>query len=55
MELGSFTSLIIPYYTSPLGDVAGILELGEPPIILWLLIWGARAQAANAKLPSVAN
>jgi hypothetical protein len=53
--LGSFTSLIIPYYTSPLGDVAGILELGEPPIILWLLIWGARAQAANAKLPSVAN
>ncbi len=53
--LDSFTSLIFPHYKSAVGDVAGILELGEPPIILWLLIWGAKAQSSNAKLPLVAK
>lgn len=33
--------LILPHVTL-LGDVGGLLEFGEPPIILWLLIWGAR-------------
>ena len=49
--LDSFTSLILPHYTSTVGDVAGILELGELPIILWLLIWGAKAPSLNAKSP----
>jgi len=53
--LDSFTSLIFPHNKSAVGDVAGILELGEPPIILWLLIWGAKAQSSNAKLPLVAK
>jgi len=51
--LDSSTSLIFPRYTSAVGDFAGILQLGEPPIILWLLIWGAKAQSSNTKSPSV--
>lgn len=50
--LGSFTSLILPHPVGILGDVAGILTLGEPPIIIWLLIWGAKVQSSNAKLHS---
>jgi hypothetical protein len=53
--LDSFTSLILPHYTSIVGDVAGILEFGELPIILWLLIWGAKAQSSNATHPSLAK
>jgi hypothetical protein len=53
--LDSFTSLILPHYSSTVGDVASILELGELPIILWLLIWGAKAQSSNATLPSLAK
>jgi hypothetical protein len=45
--LDSFTSLILPHYTDAVGNVAGILELGELPIILWLLIWGARTRSPN--------
>jgi hypothetical protein len=51
----SFTSLILPHYTSTVGGVAGVLELGELPIIPWLLIWGAKAQSSNANPPSVAK
>jgi hypothetical protein len=40
--LEAFTSLLLPQYFSTFADIAGLLELGEPPIILWLLIWGAR-------------
>ena len=47
--LGSFTSLIVPHYIGALGDIADILEFGEPPIILWLLIWGAKR---NQRTPS---
>jgi hypothetical protein len=49
--LDSFTSLILPHYKSAVGDVAGILELGELPIILWLLIWGAKARPGPAISP----
>ena len=34
-------TLILPQ-VGILGDVGGLLEFGEPPIILWLLIWGAK-------------
>jgi hypothetical protein len=54
--LGSFTSLILPHPVGILSDIAGILTLGEPPIILWLLIWGAKAQSsANSDPPSTAK
>ena len=48
--IGSTTSLVIPQYASSLGGVAGVLQVGELPIILWLLIWGARAQPSSSKL-----
>ena len=44
----SFASLIVPHYAHAVGQVAGILELGEVPIIFWLLIWGARGPQSDA-------
>ena len=37
----SFTSLIMPGYAHAVGQYAMLLEIGELPIIFWLLIWGA--------------
>jgi hypothetical protein len=42
--------LIVPHYAHPVGQVAELLELGEVPIIFWLLIWGARGPQADAPL-----
>jgi hypothetical protein len=49
----SFNTLLLPRPMSLVGDVAGILEIGEVPIIFWLLIWGAKAQPAPALAPAV--
>jgi hypothetical protein len=38
----AFTTLLLPQFESRVDRVAGIFEFGELPIILWLLIWGAR-------------
>jgi hypothetical protein len=38
----AFTVLLLPEYQGTVDRVAGILEFGELPIILWLLIVGAR-------------
>lgn len=38
--------LVFPQYAAAIGRVTGILTLGELPIILWLLIRGARPQRA---------
>jgi hypothetical protein len=40
----SFTSLLLPRYANLVGQFDTILEVGELPIIFWLLIWGAKAQ-----------
>jgi len=40
----AFTTLLVPSYASAVDQVAIILEVGELPIIFWLLIWGARDQ-----------
>ena len=39
----SFASLMAPRYAAVVGQYAMILEIGELPIVFWLLIWGARA------------
>lgn len=39
----SFASLVLPRYEDLVSRVAMILQLGELPIVFWLLIWGARA------------
>lgn len=43
--LGTITFLILPQYQSTLSMLITLLEMGELPIILWLLIVGAKAQA----------
>jgi len=51
----SFTSLLLPRYAQLIGQFAMILEVGEVPIIFWLLIWGAKAQPSGAPASSSAG
>jgi hypothetical protein len=44
----AFTSLLLPAYARLVGQFATVLEAGELPIILWLLIWGAKVQPFDA-------
>ena len=38
----AFTTLVLPQYAPLVNKFALALELGELPIIVWLVIWGAR-------------
>jgi hypothetical protein len=42
--LSSFTSLVLPQYKATISPLIMVLEMGELPIIFWLLIVGAKAQ-----------
>jgi hypothetical protein len=44
----SFTTLVLPQYDRVVGPVTQILEIGEVPIIFWLLIWGAKTRPSAA-------
>ena len=44
----AFTTLLLPSYAKAVDQVALICELGEVPIIFWLLIWGATEPRARA-------
>jgi Domain of unknown function (DUF4386) len=46
----SFTTLLLPRYERPVDMIAGILNFGELPIIIWLLIWGARTPTSNREV-----
>jgi hypothetical protein len=48
----SFASLLLPQFANLVGQAAGILEVGEVPIIFWLLIWGAKVQPVPALAPA---
>lgn len=50
---GSFASLFLPPYARLVSQFAMILEAGELPILLWLLIRGAKAQPSRA--PALAS
>ena len=52
--LGSFTALIAPGLAATLGTPVFLLELGEPAMILWLVLVGARTKplAAPGALPA---
>ena len=50
----SFTSLLLPPYAHLVDRFAGLLELGELPIIFWLLIWGAKDQLVDQPDPDPA-
>jgi hypothetical protein len=45
----SFSELVLPQAADAVGRVAGILSVAELPIILWLLIWGAKPQTTAAR------
>ena len=50
--VNSFTAMCAPHYLDAVGKVTGILYFCEPPIMLWLLIWGARGPRANEPMPA---
>jgi hypothetical protein len=43
-----FGPLLLPQYRSLIGQVTMVFFFGEFPIVLWLLIWGARVKPAEA-------
>lgn len=43
--LGSITSLLTPGVPGAVGDLVLVLQLGEPVLILWLVLFGARTAA----------
>jgi hypothetical protein len=45
----SFTALVLPHYSHAVDRLTSITNLGELPIIFWLLIWGARPQRGSAQ------
>jgi len=47
----SFTFLLFPHYRSIVALYAGVLEFGELPMILWLLIKGVTDQQTQKNLP----
>jgi hypothetical protein len=49
----SFATLVLPQIAPVVSQVALPLEVGELPIIFWLLIWGARPRAAMEALVPV--
>jgi hypothetical protein len=48
----SFSVLVVPQYADAVGRVARILTVAELPIILWLLIWGAKPQPVGSTTES---
>jgi len=42
------TALLLPQYSHGVGQVAMMLQVGEVPIVFWLLIWGAKEQRVMA-------
>jgi hypothetical protein len=48
--LGSFMFQILPQYDDALSTFIMVLEMGELPIILWLLIVGVKAQSEERQI-----
>jgi hypothetical protein len=46
--VSSFAPLFLPQYAHVVSPFATVLEAGEVPIVLWLLIWGAKVQRIDA-------
>jgi hypothetical protein len=44
----AFATLVLPQYAELVSKVAFPLEVGELPIIFWLLIWGAKTRPIHA-------
>jgi uncharacterized protein DUF4386 len=48
-------TLVLPQRVPIIGQVAGIIEIAEVPIIFWLLIWGARVRPSAVPAPRPAG
>jgi len=48
--LNSFTFLVLPQYRAAISTFIMVLEMGELPIIFWLLIVGAKAQSEERQI-----
>lgn len=48
--VNSLVSLLLPRYAHLVSQYAMIFEAGELPMVLWLLIWGAKAQRSATPL-----
>ena len=48
----AFTTLVLPQFERFVNRFALIMEMGELPIMVWLLIWGARERPASAPAPA---
>jgi hypothetical protein len=44
----SVTTLVLPQYAKAVSGAAGVLEIAELPMILWLAIWGATTRSVGA-------
>jgi hypothetical protein len=47
---GSCTSILIPAYRHLIDPLVMILQCGELPVLVWLLVWGGRAKPPNARV-----
>jgi len=50
--LGSVNSLLAPGLPDAVGNLTFVLALGEPVLILWLVLFGARAATGPSNLPA---
>jgi hypothetical protein len=46
--IGFFGPLLVPQYSSLIGQITMVLVFGELPIVLWLVIWGAKVKPTAA-------
>lgn len=52
--IATLYTLVVPQLPRVVGQLAGLLELGEVPIIFWLLIWGAKELPVRNLIPAPA-
>ncbi|HJW33747.1 MAG TPA: hypothetical protein VJ505_10320, partial [Holophagaceae bacterium] len=53
--IGSTATLILPTWSGRVGMLTTLLEMGEPVLVLWLLIVGAKASAAPPQVGTAAE
>jgi len=50
--VAAFAALVAPSWRPVVDPVTGITDIAELPVMLWLLIWGARGPRAKQELPA---
>lgn len=47
--VGASVALVLPQHSEAVMQVTGLMQFGELPIIVWLLVWGARVRPGAAE------